>query len=181
LVKVSQLLYLFIVFCATGCFVAAPTAESRTPIGQVEVVSETPMSTMPPTPADYPWVDESSVVSGMCFEAASDMAAMRRRFVLRSGTEHIEFYDAIDSTNLCLHPIERVSFDFSTGRALAGFWSVGQGCTARHEVTAYSEADDVLNIALRFVTDGDCNYELVRPFWINFDGDLTLNWMVEGE
>ncbi len=178
LVKVSQLLYLFILLCATACAPAVaptPTAALTTPIGSVEIIYVT-ATTVPPS---YPWTDESSTVSGVCFEAASDMAAMGRRFLLYTAPEHSAFYDAIDSTSLCLRPIERVTFDFSTGRALAGLWSAGRGCTARHEVLAYSEVDGVLNIALRFVTEGDCNYELVRPFWMSFDGRLALNLSVE--
>jgi hypothetical protein len=180
LVKVSQLLYLFIMFFATACSFVDSTVASRTPIGQVELVSETALPAATATLPSYPWVDESSVVSGVCFEAASDMAAMNRRFVLHTAQEHIEFYNAIDSTNLCLRPVQRVSFDFDTGRALAGLWSAGRGCMAEHEVMTYSVEQNTLNIALRFVTQGDCNYELIRPFWISFDGSLTLNLTVDG-
>jgi hypothetical protein len=180
LVKVSQLLYLFIMLFATACSAAEPTVDLRTPIGQVELVSETAIPAATATLPSYPWADESSIVSGVCFEAARDMAVMDRRFVLRSGLEHIEFYNAIDSTNLCLRPVERVSFDFNAGRALAGLWSAGRGCTAQHEVMAYSVEQNTLNLALRFVTEGDCNYELIRPFWISFDGALSLNLTVEG-
>lgn len=162
---------------ATACSTAEPTVDLRTPLGSVELISATPAATA--TLPSYPWTDESSVVAGVCFEAARDMAAMGRRFVLHNGLEHIEFYNAIDSTNLCLRPVERVSFEFSTGRALAGLWTAGQGCTAEYEVMAYSVEENTLNIALRFVTEGDCNYELIRPFWMSFDGTLALNLTVE--
>src|SRR5688572_6528447 len=123
--KVFQLLYMLIFFSVVGCAPDSPTltAGRTTPIGSVvEVVVVTATATQ----VSYPWTDESSVVSGVCFEAASDMAAMGRRFLLRSGPEHIEFYDAVDSTNLCLRLIERVAFDFSSGRTLAGLWSAGR-------------------------------------------------------
>jgi hypothetical protein len=182
LVKVSQLLYLFILACATACSPAAPATPLTTvsaPIGSVEVivVTATAVATTPPI---YPWVDESASVLGICFEAANDMAEMDRRFLLRSGTEHIAFYDAVDSTHLCLRPVARTTFDFSTGRTLAGLWRAGRGCTARYDVTAYSVENNELNIILGFVTEGDCNYALVRPFWISFDNRLSLNLTVEG-
>lgn len=174
LVKIFQLLYLFIIFCATACVSPAPVANLGTPIGSVEIIVVTATPPATATLPNYPWTDESSLVSGVCFEAASDMATMRRRFLLVNSIEHIEFYNAIDSTNLCLRPVERASFEFN-GRALAGLWSAGRGCTARHQVMAYSMEQNTLNITLSFVTEGDCNYELVRPFWISYDANLTLN------
>lgn len=106
---------------------------------------------------------------GVCFEAALD--ASGQVFVLRSAEEHIQFYNEADNSSLCLRPVQRNPFDFQGGeRVLAGLWSYGTGCTARHEVTDYTLTDDTLTIDLRFITEGDCNYELVRPFWIGVEG-----------
>ncbi|MFN8373359.1 MAG: hypothetical protein U0694_10865 [Anaerolineae bacterium] len=178
MVKIHQLLYLIIMLYAAACSTVAPTADSSTPLGSVEMVTSpalTPEPTVTATLVDYPWTDESALVSGICFEAASDMATMNRRFLLHNAEEHVAFYDAIDHTNLCLRPVERMPFDFSAGRTLAGLWSAGRGCTAQHQVLAYSVEQNTLNIMLHFLTQGDCNYELVRAFWISFDSNLTLN------
>jgi hypothetical protein len=167
------LIYIVVLLCASACNLSADEA---TPAATVEIL-------LPPTAtntAQYPWSDESATVSGICFEAANDMAQNNRRFLLRSAEDHIGFYDAMDSTGLCLRTVQRVPFDFSTGRALAGLWSAGRGCTAQHEILAYQQDDAArtLSITLQFVTEGDCNYELVRPFWIGFDGSYTLTLTV---
>lgn len=180
MVKILELLCLVSVIA--GCMLTAENA-TLPPIGAtVEAIGtgEAIIAPLPTSEPDYPWQDASQIVSGICFEAANDMAVMNRRFLISNSLEHIAFYDALDSTALCLRPLERVPFDFSTGRALAGLWSAGRGCTAQHQVLSYSETDEALTISLAFVTSGDCNYELVRPFWISFDARRTLNWMVEG-
>jgi hypothetical protein len=109
-------------------------------------------------------------MSGVCFEAALDAAG--QLFVLRNAEDHVRFYDLADESVLCRQPVARAPFDFSTGRILAGVWSVGRGCTARHDVIDYTRDDAarVFTLLLRFVTTGECNYELVRPFWIGLDG-----------
>jgi hypothetical protein len=144
-----------------------------TPTPDTPVATETP--TAAPTPS-YPWTDEIPTMYGICFEAAYD--ARDTVFVLRSAEEHIALYDAADNSGLCRRPVTRNPFEFADGnRVLAGLWSYGVGCTARHEVLGYTEQDGVLAVELRFVTDGTCNYELVRPFWIGVDGvqDVTLS------
>ncbi len=112
------------------------------------------------------WEDASAVMTGICFEAAFDAAG--QVFVLRSAEALNEFYDLADHSELCRQPVGRTDFDFSTGRVLAGLWSTGVGCTAQHEVLA-TERDEVqqtITLRLRFITAGDCPYELVRPFWV---------------
>jgi hypothetical protein len=120
--------------------------------------------------AIYPWTDENSVMSGICFEAALDAA--EKVFVLHDANEHSRFYDQADNSHLCRHPVTRNPFDFSDGRILAGLWSTGHGCKARHDVTGILRDDTArtFTITLNFVVEGDCNYELVRPFWIGLDG-----------
>lgn len=118
----------------------------------------------------YPWTDENAVMSGICFEAAND--ATGQVFVLRDAEAHIRFYEGVDNSQLCRRPVTRYPFDFSGGRVLAGLWSAGRGCTARHDVLSIEQDDAArkLLIRLRFVAEGNCDYELVRPFWIGLDG-----------
>ncbi len=134
------------------------------------------------TPAlDYSLTDESAVMSGICFESALD--AVGKVFVLRNAADHIHLYDLADNSGLCRRPVRRHPFDFENGRVLAGLWSTGWGCTARHEVLDLARDDDAKTIAirLRFVTEGDCPYELVRPFWIGLYGvtDYAIEITVE--
>ena len=87
-----------------------------------------------------------------------------------------------DNSHLCRHPVTRIPFDFSSGRVLAGLWSKGVGCTAHHNLTNFQRDDAAKKIViqLQFVTEGDCNYELVRPFWIgiNSAADYTIEFVV---
>lgn len=107
---------------------------------------------------------------GICFEAALDAAG--DIFVLRDTRSHIRLYDLADNSDLCRRPVARYPFDFSGGRVLAGLWSYGRGCVARHDVVSQDRDDSArtLLIRLRFVIEGDCDYELVRPFWIGLEG-----------
>jgi len=111
--------------------------------------------------------DEMPVMQGICYEAARDAAG--RIFVLRSADEHIRFYAQTDESKLCRHPVTRQAFNFSTGRVLVGFWQIGQGCTAHHDVQAVDRDETAKTITLRitFITEGTCVYELVRPFWVS--------------
>jgi hypothetical protein len=120
-------------------------------------------------------------MSGICFEAAFDAADSV--FVFRNAIEHIRFYGLADQSALCRHPVARNPFDFSNGRVLAGLWSKGIGCTARHDVLEVLQDDAAksLQIRLRFVTEGDCNYELLRPFWIGLDGVSDYEIRIEVE
>jgi hypothetical protein len=120
-------------------------------------------------------------MSGICFESAFDAAG--RTFVMRNTDELNTFFDLSDNSQLCRQPVERQSFDFSSGRILAGIWSIGRGCTASHEVTGI-EVDDVqkkFTMRLRFMTEGNCNYELVRPFWVGLNSitDYEISLVVE--
>lgn len=115
------------------------------------------------------WRDENEHALGICFEAAWDAAG--RVFIIRTAEEHIRFYDLADNSHLCRRPVGRVPRDFSTGYVIAGFWSRGIGCKARHEVTGFFRDDDRKTILMqvKFITEGNCNYELVRPFWIGLE------------
>jgi hypothetical protein len=125
-----------------------------------------------PTPPQYPWTDENAVMSGLCFESVYDAAG--RTFVILDDRDLQRLFDLADSSQLCRHPVQRGSFDFSGERFLMGLWSRAVGCTARHDVTSVTR-DDVARtyiINLRLVVEPGCDYELVRPFWIGLS-DLT--------
>lgn len=127
-----------------------------------------------PTPLPGGLTDERAVVGGICFESAFDAAG--RVFVLRSPAELAWLFDSSDASGFCRRPSARGGFDFGgdprPARALAGLWSRGLGCTADHVIDAV-EIDPTartFTVRLRFVTAGDCPYELVRPFWIGITG-----------
>ena len=155
----------------------SPTPMAQTSFEVPATASEIPTN----TPSPYGWTDENAVMSGICFEAALD--ASGAAWILRSAEEHIRFYALADNSRLCRHPVQRHSFDFTEGRVLAGIWSAGMGCKARHDVLEVRQDDaaQTLTIRLDFVTEGDCNYELVRPFWIGLDDvtDYTIQLEVE--
>jgi hypothetical protein len=127
------------------------------------------------------WTDELAVMQGICFESAFDAAG--RTFILRNEAELSHFFDLADNSRLCRQPVERYPFDFSGGRILAGFWSYGHGCKARHEVTQVdrNDAEKKLTMRLKFITEGACNYELIRPFWIGLNSipDYEIIFVVE--
>jgi hypothetical protein len=125
---------------------------------------------LPPTATLYPWTDASDMMSGLCFEAVYDAAG--RTFVIRNADELTQLYDLADNSKLCRRPVRRASFDFSGDRFLAGLWSRAVGCAAQHEVVNINRDDTArtYTVTLRLVVEGDCNYELVRPFWIGLSG-----------
>lgn len=130
---------------------------------QITVTAASPNS-------NYPWKDSSTSMSGICFEAA--LYSADQVFVIRDAGQHIQFYDHIDATRLCRRPVTRYPFDFSNGHILAGLWSAGRGCRARHDIQGV-ERDDTTKqmvIRLKFIGEGACDYELVRPFWIDLEG-----------
>lgn len=159
-------------FCAALTLLALGGCIQLAPLPPGTIVPPTGPATNanPNSPASvYPWSNENAVMGGVCFEAALDTAG--KVFVLRDAQAHIRFYDLADTSGLCRRPVARSGFDFNSGRVLAGLWSAGEGCTARHDVLAVARDDaaKTLVIRLRFVTEGACDYELVRPFWIGLD------------
>lgn len=143
----------------------------------------------PPTPAGFlgelppGWVEAMDVMRGICFESAQGAAFDEAVFVLRSEADLTRLFDLSDNSGLCRRPVERVPFDFSGGLTLVGLWSDGFGCTARHDLVDVErdEAAQTLAIRLRFITEGDCPYELVRPWWVaipDLDG-VTVTVTVE--
>lgn len=143
----------------------------------------------PALPAATPFpgglTDERAVTAGICFESAFDAAG--RVFVLRSPDELAWLFDSSDASGFCRRPAVRGIFDFGgadgPGRALAGLWSRGTGCTADHLIEGV-EVDDAartLTVRLRFILEGACPYELVRPFWIGITGynEYDIRLLVE--
>ena len=166
--------------------VSACTILEPAPIVTVAPSSPVPISSLNPllpTPTDlpYPWQDANPIMSGVCFEAAADAAG--RVFILRSPEDHIAFYDLADSSGLCRHPVPREPFDFAGGNVLVGLWSKGVGCAAFHEIVDVMRDDvaRIYSIHLRFITQGACSYELVRPFWIGLENmaDYDIRIAVE--
>lgn len=153
---------LFITLISISACNVIPTLTDTTPspIASPQAIATTPR---------YPWSDEIATLSGICFEAAYD--ARDRVFVLHHAMEHIQFYDLADHSRLCRQPVTRHPFEFEEGkRILAGVWSYGWGCVARHEVLRYGIANNTLEIELQFIIEGDCPYELIQPFWVGMQG-----------
>ena len=164
--------------CAPGQPAATPIA-TRSPaeteaFGTAEAAATATLvaPTVAPSPTawPYPWTDESAIMGGLCYESVEDAAG--KVFVLRTAEDLAHFYDLADHSKLCRQPVGRGQFDFGDGQILAGLWSKSKGCTAHHEVQSVRRDDTArtLFIFLRLVTEGDCTYELVRPFWIGLDG-----------
>ncbi len=118
-----------------------------------------------PTPP-VPEADANAVMAGICFEAARDAAG--QFFVLRSADELTNFFNLADNSQLCRQPVTRQPHDFSDGRVLAGLWSVGRGCAATHKVLRWQRNDGArqIHLQLRLDMTGDCDYELLRPWWM---------------
>lgn len=146
-------------------------------------VTPTPLATSTPTPtvSPYPWSDQNAIMDGLCFESVYDAAG--ETFILRGHRDLTHFYDLADNSRLCRQPVTRKTFDFDSGAILAGTWSRGRGCGAHHEVQNVRRDDTArtLFIFLRLVTVGDCNYELVQPFWISLNGltDYEIQFVVD--
>ena len=163
--KLCAILCAFIVSALlTSCTLDQPTPT-------VPAITALPTETpIPPMPTAPPFTDAAPIVAGICFEAALDAAG--RVFVLDDAESLIRFYDMADNSRLCRGPVVRAGFEFDNGQVLVGLWSAGTGCTARHTVRDSVRDDSArrITLALDFITEGDCNYELVRPFWIAIEG-----------
>jgi hypothetical protein len=138
------------------------------------------------TPLPYAFIDANPVFNGICFASVYDAAG--RVFVIRSAADLDALFDESDNSGFCERPSARGTFDFAEvdgipTRAIIGRWDRGIGCDAHHDITRV-ERDDVarlLVIYVRFVLEGNCDYQLVRPFWIGLNGfnEYDLR-MVEG-
>jgi hypothetical protein len=115
---------------------------------------------------NWGWEDVSYLMADVCFEAAANIAG--NVFVLRDANALAQLYTQMDSSLLCEEAINRNSFVFSDDMVIAGLWSSGTGCTSQHDVQNVLRDDTKhqVTIQLQFVTDGDCSYELMQPFWV---------------
>ena len=128
------------------------------------------VTTLPAPTATKPAPNAGAVMDGICFAAAQDAAG--RLFVLRNAGELEDFYRQADNSRLCRRPVRRGAFDFSGGRVLAGLWSATRGCRAGHEVVAWERDEQArrIRLQLRLWREGDCDYELVQPWWMALEG-----------
>ena len=131
-----------------------------------------------PTP-HYGWTDANDLVAGVCFESALDAAGRVFRIPNASALE--AFYSEVDHSQLCEDSVNRVAYPFSNNDMIVGLWSKGIGCTARHEVqnVRRDDAQKQEAIQLLFITEGDCPYELVQPFWIALPQAADFNIQIE--
>lgn len=155
-----------IILLTAGCVLTTerlPTPTAPAPDSGPEII--------PAPPIDSGLLTDANIlISGVCFESAFD--AKGRLFKFANSAALNQFYNLVDNSQLCRHPAKRYAFDFSAGHIIAGLWSYGHGCTARHDLldTQRDDANRVLTLTLRFVTEGDCNYELIRPYWVSVSG-----------
>lgn len=172
------------------CAACTRDAPEATPTPTLSELVATPTDVLPITPTWTPlpfsFIDANPVFEGICFNSAYDAAG--RVFVLRSPEELSALFDGSDNSQFCPRPVTRREFDFAPvndtpTRAIAGLWSRGRGCDARHEVLGVDQDDTAKTyiIHLRFITEGSCDYELVRPFWIGISGmnDYDIRILVE--
>jgi hypothetical protein len=160
--------YLALALLLSGCYLTPIGGEPTRP--SITLPSQTP----PPVEANAAVLanlpaglyDALPVMQGICFEAAWDAAG--QIFILRSSEEHIRFYDLVDNSRLCRHPVERLPFDFSTGDVLAGLWTRGSGCKASYSISNFQRDDNarIIRVQAFFATEGACPYELVRGLWL---------------
>lgn len=172
-----------------GCEVFGEAPPPKTPVNvRIETVlsptpgiTVTPSETPPPTLTPFPFelIDALPVMAGICFESAYDAAG--QTFVMRTAEDHIHLYDLAEQSGLCRRPIIRNPFDFVNGRILAGLWTRGTGCTADHQVldVVRDEAEKIITIQLKFISEGDCPYELVRPFWVGIEDAFEYEVKIE--
>ena len=161
------ILLLVLLLLLAGCNLVAGTLD-------VMQLQDVPVpTTTGPTP------DASSVMAGICFASAQDAAG--RLFVLRSATELENLFDLADNSQLCRRPVQRHGFDFAGGRVLAGLWSATRGCTARHQVVQWQRDDDArrITLQLRLHSAGDCDYELVQPWWMALEAASDYDIAIE--
>lgn len=136
----------------------------------VDVITSTP---------DWGWEDVSYLMEDVCFEAAANTT--ERVFVIRDASALDQFYTQIDSSQLCEEAVTRNSFAFSDDTVIAGLWSSGIGCRSEYVVqnVARDDTKHQVTIQLQFITEGECPYELVQPFWVAMQNMAGINIQIE--
>ena len=133
------------------------------PVNISTVQPTIPLATNTP---DYGWTDVNYLMDGICFEAALNAAG--QVFKIGDAATLEAFYTQIDSSQLCEDPVNHMTYPYNNGEVIMGLWSKGMGCSARYTIQNI-QRDDIQKqeaIQLQFITEGDCPYELVQPFWI---------------
>lgn len=178
--RVTIALLALLLAACTRDFTPTPTPPPATATPEIEL-QVVPGLVVEPTTSPYPWTDESAVMSGLCYESVYDAAG--QSFIIRSAEELSSFFDLADNSQLCRQPVTRVEYDFSGGNILAGIWSRAVGCSAQHDIQNVRRDDTArtLFIFLKLNVEGDCTYQLVRPFWIGLAGitDYEIQFVVE--
>ncbi len=126
-----------------------------------------PASPTPDMPIDQPIQDARHLLEGVCFEYLVEQA--NRLFVIETPFQLIQFYNEVDESERCRLPVARHAFDFETGHILVGAVNVGTGCQAITDLLGLVRDDKERRIIVRVAwgVSGDCNYRLVRPFWVS--------------
>ncbi len=140
------------------------STDTPTPVPPTFIQStQVPAATSTP---DYGWEDVSYLVDSICFEAALNIAGQVFKITDTYTLEAL--YTRIDRSKICDDAVKHINFEFSNGETIVGLWSAGTGCNARHDVQSVYRDDTQQQetIQLRFITEGDCPYELLQPFWI---------------
>lgn len=148
---------------AVGCNLPLPALDRVLP-GDVE-----PSAAATPDPlyAGQPYQDARSIFAGVCFNYWVEQT--NRLFIITSDYEHIAFYNEVDESELCRFPVIRQPFNFEQGGILLGAVNVDVGCWAYTnpiELVTDHEARRVI-MRVGWGADGDCGYQLVRPFWVS--------------
>lgn len=142
-------------------------------------IEGTPISTPLMDTLNYGWVDVNYLMEGVCFEAALSMAD--EVLIIPDARSLDAFYTQIERSQLCEDSVNRGVYAFNEGDMIVGVWSSGTGCTSRYVVQKVQRDDAQKQeaIQLQFVTEGDCPYELVEPFWIALPQSANYNLQIE--
>jgi len=153
-----------------------PTA---TPVSIQPTIAQSTQTLAPTNTPDYGWEDVDYLMESVCYEAAMNVAG--QIFKISDANALQAFYTQLDRTQACEDPISRVAYPFTNGESIVGLWSEGMGCIARHEVQNVQRDDTQrqVTIQLQFVTEGDCPYELLQPFWIAVPQSTGYNIQIE--
>jgi hypothetical protein len=166
------------ILLTAGC-IRIERMSTATPVSLDIASTQQPTLTLATNTPDYGWTDVSYLMEGVCFEAA--LNDVGKVFKLIDDNALNAFYAQINSSQLCEDPVNKVPYAFNDGAIIVGLWSAGTGCTARHAIknvqrdnTQKQEA-----IQLQFITEGDCPYELVQPFWISLPQSQGFNVQID--
>jgi hypothetical protein len=120
-----------------------------------------------PTTMTPRWADARLLIDSICFEAALELSG--RIFVIQGADDLTALYDLVDARGLCRRPVERVPYPYEDDAVITGTWQAGRGCTADYDVMALNDDGRTLRMQVTFRVEGDCPYDLVRPFWVVFE------------